>query len=346
MPKITFSSDNKVKQFNDYPKLRFEQKGERARVVCLEAEPLFEFVHSLRAPSIVNGEVVMETIKDKDGNSTQKPKMDFVGQHICFGNVNVLMEKAQKGQPPVDPDNCPTCAAANETEAVEAPRRRMAIHIVRYKTQPGSFKPQEPFQAELLAWVFGEKVFDILASIAEEHGDLRQRDLLLECSNKMFQNVEVQVGGSAAWLSSDETKKFVQRLYAENKSEDLTPLLGRKVTRQQAEEDIAKVRLRHAQAFGGTNEGAGRAPSASEASAVVGLDEILSGPSETVSSKPSTDDDLDLTGLGAGAPDTPAAEPVDSLPEEPAAAPEPSGGDEAEQKKGDVLDFDTLLQGL
>lgn len=336
MPKITFSSDNKIKSFNDYPKLKFTDKGEKARVVVLDDAPFMEWVHTLRAPVIINGEVVMESVKDKQGNVTgSAPKMDFIGQHICFGNANVLNENAKKGTPK-DPANCPTCAAVNENpDAFEPPRRRMAIHIVRYKTQPGSFKPQEPFQAELLAWVFGEKVYDSLVGIGEEHGDVRAKDLLLECTNKMFQNVEVQVGGSAAWLSNDETKAFVGRLYAENKSEDLSTLLGRKVNRQQAEEDISKVRLRHAQAYGGTTEGAGNAPSQSETASAVGLDDILSGVTAPVETE---------------APTAPAEDPwTPPAVEEtaPVATAEPVAVPEAEKKdSGDVLDFDSLLKGL
>lgn len=345
MAKITFDSSNKVKQFNDYPKLKFEAKGEKARVVVLDDAPEVAWVHTLRAPVIVNGTPVMEKVTNKEGQIVgERPKMDFIGQHVCFGNDQILAEKFK------DPANCPTCAAGNESDAVEPPRRRMAIHIVRYKTQPGSFKPQEPFQAELLAWVFGEKVFDSLVSISEEHGDLRMKDLLLECSNKMFQNVEVQVGGSAAWLETDANKEFVKALYAANKCEDFIPLLARKATRQQAEEDIAKVKLRHAQAFGGTTEAVGSAPSVSETSAAVNLDDILSGPSETV-----TGNSVDAA-LGDSAPAAPVAASAGALDDllgggssEAAAAPaavavEASAGEPT--SAGNALDFDSLIAGL
>lgn len=328
MPKIEFNSSNKVKTFNDYPKLKFEQKGEKARIVVLDDAPSMEWVHTLRAPSIVNGQVVMETVNNRDGSSTQKPKMDFIGQHMCFGNAQKLAEKFK------DPENCPTCAAGNESEAIEPPKRRFAIHVVRYKVQPGSYKVQTPFQAELLAWTFTDKVFDVLVSIAEEHGDLRSKDLLLECSNKFFQNVEIQVGGSAAWLASEETKKFVQSIYAENKNEDLSTLIARKVSRDMALEDIAKAKLKHAQAFGGSTEGAGTAPSASQTAGAVGLDDILSGPGEAPAQEP------------AAAVEEPA-EPAAAV-EEPVVAPSQPVEDEkpAEEKKSDPLDFDSLLSGL
>lgn len=333
MAKITFSSENKQTTFDSYPKLKFENKGEKARVAILDDMPEVSWVHTLRAPATVNGQVVMETVPNKDGGTTQRAKMEFVGQHLCFGNDNVLAEKKK------DPANCPTCAAGNESEAIEPPRRRMAIHVIRYKTQPGTFKPQEPFQAELLAWVFGEKIFDSLVSIAEEHGDLRSKDLLLECSNKMFQNVDLQVGGAAAWLGADENKKFVQSLFATNKCDDFAPLLARKVTRQQAEDDITKVRLRHAQAFGGTTEAVGSAPSVSETAAAVNLDDILSGPSETTTP---TSAAAPWDATTTAAPEETASAAPPAVTEAPAPAAEPS----APAGGGDVLDFDALLQGL
>lgn len=340
MAKISFSSENTIKQFNDYPKLKFEAKGEKARVAVLDDSPEVEWVHTLRAPVVVNGQVQMETVKGQDGTSTEKVKMDFVGQHLCLGILNTLHENGRKGTPG-DPDNCPTCAAGRTSDAIEPPKRRMAIHVVRYKTQPGSFKPQVPFQAELLAWVFSEKVYGALVSIAEEHGDLRSRDLLLECTNKGFQNVEVQVGGSAHWRESEENQRFVASLYQANKCEDFTPLLARKLTRDQIEEDLSKVRIRNAQAFGGTTESAGTVPSASETAAAVGLDDILSGPTETVTG--TSTDDIPTTGVGpTTGPSVPEAEPVNVAVGAPAQEPQQSSTTSGD----DVLDFDSLLQGL
>lgn len=322
MAKISFNSDNKKTNFSDFPKL-FLDFQEKARIVCIEPEPEVNFVHTLRAPSIINGEVVMESVKNKDGSFTEKPKMDFVGKHLCFGNLNTLMEKDK------DPANCPTCAAAQESDAIGPATRRFAMHVVQYKVKPGTFTPQTPFQAELVVWAFTDQRFSNLTDIAEEHGDLRQRDLLLgPCENKGFQKFDVNVGGSAAWMETDENKKFVAALYAENKLEDLDPAIGRKITKSQAEEDIQKVLLKHAQAFGGG--------SASE------------GPREAAGVAPS----MDLEGLLGAPASTPVADPVSEpleapeapladFPATPAAEAEPT-----EEKPKSVLDFDSLLADL
>lgn len=322
--KITFSSENKQKSNFDFPKL-FLDHGERARIVCIETEPDVQYVHTLRAPSIINGEVVMEKVKNKDGSLTDKPKYDFVGKHICFGQPNILMDPAKGGK---DPENCPTCAAAQQNDAVGAATRRFAMHVVQYKTQPGSFKIQTPFSAELVVWSFTDQRFSTLTDITEEHGDLRAKDLLLgPCENKMYQNFDIQVGGTAEWLASEENKSFVQSLYASNKMEDLTPAIARKISREMAQDDIQKVLLKHAQAFGGGGS----------------ADPVGSG----VAAAPAAGMDLgalldNTPPQSAPAPEpTPAPEPEPvTVPATPEVTPAP-----AEEPK-QTLNFDALLDGL
>lgn len=320
MAKIEFSSENKVKSDFDFPKLYLDH-GERARIVCIETAPEVEFVHTLNAPQIINGEVVMEKVKQKDGSITEKPKMDFVGRHICFGNPNTMAEKGK------DPANCPTCAAGQQSDAIWGAKRRFAMHVVQYKTQPGSFKIQDPFSAELVVWSFTDKTFNTLTDIMEEHGDLRKKDLLLgPCENKMYQNFDIQVGGTAEWLVVEANTNFVKSLYAQNKLEDLTPAIARKISKEMAQDDIQKVLLKHAQAYGG-NTGEGSSASAGEVAGGMDLDGLLSGPSgsQTTPAVPESTE--------APAP-TPVAEVAPQV-EEPKAE---------EPKK--TLDFDSLLDGL
>lgn len=352
--KITFDSENKAKNDYDYPKLYLDY-GERARIAVIETEPELEFVHNLRAPAIVNGEVVMETVKTKDG-TTARPKMDFVGKHLCFGRPDVLVDKRK------DPENCPTCAAANQYDYVGPATRRFAMHVIQYKVQPNGFKVQTPFQAELVAWAFGDKVFNTLTDIREEHGDLRSKDLLLgPCENKGFQNFDIQVGGSAVWLESDETKKFVSTLYAENKSEDLVPLIGRRVSREMAEQDVNTVLTKHAQAFGGHMPDA---PDESEAGNALSLDEMLSGPSETpapavpagpvesitIPSMPATPAPTapvdDVAASGGMVDVMPGLAPDPEPTTDSAVAPPPEQPAEPAQESKPELDFASLLDGL
>ena len=254
---------------------------------------------------------------------TERPKMDFVGRHLCFGDMNTLMEKSK------DPANCPTCAANQEyPDYGFYATRRFAMHVVQYKVQPGGFKVQTPFQAELVVWSFTDQRFSQLTDIAEEHGDLRQRDLLLgPCENKTFQKFDLQVGGSAAWLETDAAKEFVTTLYASNKVEDLNVAMGRKISRAEAQDDIQKVILRNQQAFGGG--GAAEAPS--------------SAPDVSQQS-------MDLEGLLGGgsasaAPEAPAAAPEAPVVDLPTPSPEPEAPAAAEGEKK-AFDFDALMKGL
>jgi hypothetical protein len=354
MVKMTFSSENKVKSDFDFPKLYLDH-GERARIVCIETEPEVEFVHTLKAPVVMNGELVMETVKAKDGSTSEKPKTDFVGRHICFGLPNVLFDKTKGGK---DPENCPTCAEAQQHDYIGPAIRRFAMHVIQYRTQPGGFKVQVPFQAELVVWTFTDKMYTTLTDIAEEHGDLRAKDLLLgPCENKMFQNFDVQVGGGAEWLASPENTKFVQTLYAENKLADLTPAIARKVTRDMALEDIQKVHMKHRQAYGGGGSsmeemsspvgggldlegllGAGSSPAAA-----VTPDPAPAAPAAEASA-PALDGLLDTSVTAPVAPaevDAPAA-PAPAVTEAEVPAPVPTVP--TEEKK--TLDFNSLLDGL
>lgn len=344
MVKMDFNSENKAKSDFDFPKLYLDH-GERARIVCIEAQPEVEFVHTLKAPAIVNGEVVMEKVKAKDGSISERPKTDFVGRHICFGLPNILFNKDKGGK---DPANCPTCAAANQNDAIGAAQRRMAMHVVQYKVQPGKFQIQTPFQAELVVWSFTDRTYNTLTDIAEEHGDLRMKDLLLgPCENKMFQNFDIQVGGTAEWLAEEGRTAFVKSLYAENKLDDLQPAIARKVSREMAQEDIQKVLLKTQQAFGSGGGGAAAQTDLTPSPAAGGmdLDSLLSGGDSSPEPAAETTPEP--------AEDAPVASPdiaLESLtvPEEPAATeptPEPAAVEEPKEEKK-TLDLDSLLAGL
>lgn len=333
MAKMTFSSENKKASNFDFPKLYLDH-GERARIVCIEPEPEVNFVHTIKAPEIVNGEVVTESVKNKDGSFTERPKMNFIGRHLCFGNMNTLMDKGK------DPSNCPTCAAHEDHDFIGEAVRRFAMHVVQYKTQTGKFAVQTPFQAELVVWAFTDQRFGQLTDIAEEHGDLRMKDLLLgPCENKNFQKFDMQVGGSAAWLESEENKKFIQTLYASNKLDDLDPAIGRKVTKEQAQEDIQKAILKQQQAYGGgsTPSAAARPDAGAPSAASLDLEGLLGGGSATPTPEPAAPVSEALDVPEAPVLDLPTAEPAAAV-EEPAAP--------AAEDKPKTLDFDSLLSGL
>jgi hypothetical protein len=246
MAKVSFSAENKVANNNDYPRLKLEH-GERALIVCIEPDPEMEFVHTLRAPEIgPDGRVIKEMKQGKKGEY-EAPKMEFIGQHLCFGNFDKVSDKG------VDPENCPTCRAAVEEDGVDAPLPRYAMHVLRYGLQPGGWTVREPFSITCEAWVFAAGRFNTLVDLALEWEDLRKHDLKLgPCENKNFQKYDIQAAKGAAWLESAERKKYAAEVYTNNKSADLSALIGRKISREQANEDIARVLERASQANGRT----------------------------------------------------------------------------------------------
>lgn len=358
MAKLGFSTENKAQSAFDYPKLWLD-KGDRARIVCIEPEPEFEFVHTLRAPQIVNGQAVTENVRQKDGSYQEQTKFDFIGRHICFGNLSKLQDKGK------DPENCPTCAKAQESEAVGSATRRFAMHVVRYKTQPGSFKAQDPFQAELVAWTFTDRIFNQLVDIMDEHGDLRKKDLLLgPCENKFFQKFDIQVGGNAEWLRDKDRQDFVKKLYHENQASALQPLISRKLGRELAEEDVQKVLTRHQIAFGGGMAATQQdAAPAGDVGNEMDLDSLLGDDGEKKQPEkpePSTEqqDKEHPGGLDEFAPKEPEKEPETTSEDPPGISDAPSTEQESkpeEEKEpapaatgggGDELDFDELLKDL
>jgi len=105
------------------------------------------------------------------------------------------------------------------------------------------------------------------------------------------------------------------------------------------------VTLRYAQAFGGTTEGAGQAPSQSQTASNVDLDDILTGGAAAVAAPavaetPAVEPDSSPVETVGTQDTTPE---VSTAPEAEASVPEPAA---EEKKSGDVLDFDSLLSGL
>jgi hypothetical protein len=248
MPKMTFTDENRVKSQYDFNKFSLE-KGERARVSCIEGEPEYQFVHTLRAPQIVNGKAVMETqnFRNKDGSTEAREvmKTDFIGQHICVGDINILADQG------VDVQNCPVCKASKESDAVQGPQRRFAMNILRYKTQVGSFLIQDPFNIEIVTWSFTDSRFNTLIDLTKEWGNLQTRDLNIgPCESKQYQKYDINMAGECEWQKSDARMEQVKLAYKNNKLENLDAALGRRLTREQVEEDLSRVLSRYEIAMG------------------------------------------------------------------------------------------------
>lgn len=249
MPRVEFATENKTKDGNDdYPRLKLKFQ-ERALIIAIEKTPMTEFVHTLRAPEIGPDGNVLKEIKDGKRGQYEQVKQEFIGQHICFGNFDVLSAQG------VDPDGCPTCAAAVEGNGIEAPKQRYAMHIIRYALKPNNWELKDPFGVTCEAWVFPASRFNQLVDFAADWKGLQKNDIKLgPCENEGFQKYDINIVNDAKWLDSDHPDRMekVKAEYNNNKSEDLSVLIARHIEKSRAQEDIARVKERFAQAYGGT----------------------------------------------------------------------------------------------
>jgi hypothetical protein len=235
MGRIGFATENKGKVVDyDYPKLKLTN-GEKARIIIGLEDPAMEYVHTLRKPVIANGEAVTEQVtNDRTGVTTTEFKKDFVGNPICLGDQSIIADKG------LDPAHCPACKLAQDhPDYAEPPKRRFAMHVIRYRTKSGTFNVQNPFSVEILVWAFTDTVFNKIVDFMEEHGDLRKKDFLLgPCTNPTFQKFDITPGAEAIWLKNDEHKKIVAETFRENQIPDLTIAIGRSKQKAWVQQDV------------------------------------------------------------------------------------------------------------
>lgn len=236
MPLLDFDPTNKTEMGIDYPKLKLKT-GEYARVLVIDKFPTFAYVHTLRAPKILNGEPVKKTVERKDGSSFTDFVKDYIGQPQCLGDPGIMKDKG------VDVRNCPLCARSQESAEIEQAKRRMAQHVIQYGTKPGGWDLRLPFGVELVVWSYTDQIYNKLNNISNQYGNLRDRDLLLgPCTDEGFQKFEVMVGPDAAWQKSEQLKATVLETYRENRYPgDLESLCGRKVERAWMLNDIERI---------------------------------------------------------------------------------------------------------
>lgn len=237
MPRVDFAPENKVATVNyDFPKLKLKL-GELARIMAGLESPVMEYVHTLRKPEIINGVPTMVTEKRKNGSEYLTNKMIFVSSSLCLGDATILGEQGS------DPKHCPVCKLAKERpDVAQPPRRRYAMHVIRYRTKSGTTNLANPFNVELLVWSFSDTIFNKLVDFKTEWEDLRRHDLLLgPCKSENFQQFDITVAQKAEWIETPDRKKVVIETFKENQVPDLTIALGSPKKVEWLEQDINTV---------------------------------------------------------------------------------------------------------
>lgn len=231
--KMSFTSENRAATFEKFPKLSLE-KGESARVVVFEA-PHAAFVHNLRAPKIVNGEI--QYVRDQNGK--QVMDYEFIGNPICLGAEDNLKKNG------MDVRNCPACKAVSEhgIDMFQAPKLRYAMHVFQYNTN-GTAKAPNSFEGSVKIWAFAPSRFNEILDINEtlEGTPLGDVDLLLgPCEAKNYQKYKMLASrGQAAYLNLGAKERFEQ-ICEDNKSKDIYQYIGRKMGKDFMEDKVAEV---------------------------------------------------------------------------------------------------------
>lgn len=243
MPQIDWTPEFKRTTTLEFDRLKLKV-GERARIVCLE-KPTFTWIHTLRAPKIVDGTASKVVKKRKDGTEYVDWDMDFVGRPQCLGDHGIIADEG------LDAKNCPVCARAQESEQAQKPERRFAMNIIKYNTKADG-TPVSPFGCSSQVWTFTEGNFNKLYDIAQEHGGLVGKDLILgPCQvPEAFQKFDITAGAKNLWESDENIKKTVLETHQNNRIEDLETACGRKVEVRWLKEDLDKIRSRWAVAHG------------------------------------------------------------------------------------------------
>lgn len=323
MPQIGFDQQYKRSTFFDYPKLKLE-KNEKARVTVVDA-PIAEFVHTLVKIVLENGRPIMKTVPyGRDGTKTKEvPVHEFMGKFLCLGETETMLKSE------ADPDHCPMCAAYLENSgAIGRPQRRVVFHILKHSTKTGSFEIRQPYQAQVLAWEMPDSRFGKLQDIYQEHGDLRKIDICLgPCTKPDWQEYDISPGATSV-LDDPANKQTALAIVKENMAEDLTPLLGRKISAAEVKAKIKEILEQWDRGFG-----------------------VPSSPVSPVSTKPEVSNgEMDFSGLLGGQKDGQKKEQEDKpswLPDEP-----PTLTSLAEDKPvkpsrtDDIPDLDALLGDL
>lgn len=238
MPRVSFTEEHKVQKSGyDFPRLKL-QTGEKARIAIVE-DPVVEYRHTIDIPRVASGRVETREVPTRDGGSYTDYVRDFVSTPLCTGDEDVLSESG------LDVDGCLVCAyAAEHKDRVKPPQRRYAMHVIRYKTKPGTATIGTPFSVDLIVWAFPDNTFNKITDFNQEwaeSGGLKAHDLIITCKVGAYQNYEFSVAPDAAWQKSDKTKELVKETFDNNQIPDLTVACGSRKQEQWIKDDLSKV---------------------------------------------------------------------------------------------------------
>lgn len=203
-----FSQENKgrVDSALDFPRLKLEKKGEKARLAIFGIKTGDDGKRKLVLPEPEGGYYFDLRIPGAE--------REYVGSFEC------LASEAAKVEDEYEPDVCPHCAAAMggqiSEEVMRRRSRKMVMPVIRYKTKTGSSELIQPYSVEALAWRFTDRYFNVLVDEHEKwasSGGLLGHDLTLTCEVVQYQNFTISVEPTAAYAEDRDLGKLVIETY-------------------------------------------------------------------------------------------------------------------------------------
>jgi hypothetical protein len=238
-----FSKENKGKVDSalDFPRLKLEKKGEKARLAIFGIgtaddgkrklvlpEPEGGYFFDLRIPGVLDG-----------------------GQDKFIGSFECLAPEAVKQEDGFDADACPHCAAVLRgnvsSEVMRRRSRKMVLPVIRYKTKAGSSELIVPHSVEAVAWRFTDRYFNVLVDEHEKwasSGGLLGHDLTLTCEVVQYQNFTISMEPEAAYANNRELGKLVIETYLSQTgtlADGLSRQLGNKLNSVDLERKIQET---------------------------------------------------------------------------------------------------------
>lgn len=284
MPRRAIASENRVGSGgSQFPKIKFQNKGERKRILLID-EPWQEYVHYIKEPVLIDGvKPKMETKKKpRSEEEYEDYETSLLSMALCLGDPSVIEAEGY------DAKNCPACAVVKEApaEARISPVLRFAANVVDYTLKPGTWNVQKPFSASVKIWNFTSNMYDELVSLQEQNGDLiRVKDVTLECTNAVFQQVKMGVMQTPGWQELNAGSQLAELLAEPGNvatDDQLKDSCGRTVKRSFMEDDVALSLRKWRKAIAyteGTSDLSGAALGGGASTVQEGVSALLNDPS-------------------------------------------------------------------
>jgi len=122
-------------------------------------------------------------------------------------------------------EDCPFCL-------VKQPAPRYLTWVLVYNVDADGKIIDTPLGGVIKAWMFGRDKYSVLAATAEEWGDLRTVDLLIECTDEKYQRMSITAARECLWQADETFSKQVIKMLQEAKI-DPTELMARSIPREQ-----------------------------------------------------------------------------------------------------------------